>query len=90
MTALTVKRWGNSLALRIPSYLAEEANITENAVIEATVLEGKLVLEKKAEPSFSLEEFILELQAGHEVEATVDWGAPVGNEFGAAGNPDNG
>lgn len=88
MTALTVKRWGNSLALRIPSYLAEEANITENAVVEAEVQGGKLVLKKKIESAFSLDSYIVGLQAGEEYEPTLEWGTPVGEEFGGPGNCD--
>jgi antitoxin MazE len=87
MTVLTVKRWGNSLALRIPTYLAEQAKISENAEVEVAVEGGKLILQKVATPSFSLDEFIVELQAGAEAEPTADWGAPVGNEFGSPDNP---
>lgn len=84
MTALTVKRWGNSLALRIPAYLAEEAQITEDAVVEAEVKGGVLVLKRKVASTFSFGDYIAGLQAGEEPEPTVGWGAPVGEEFGAS------
>ncbi|MHA6896715.1 AbrB/MazE/SpoVT family DNA-binding domain-containing protein [Ralstonia pseudosolanacearum] len=81
---LIVKRWGNSLALRIPSTLAEAAHISEESVLSANVRNGRLVLEKKT--AFSLDGLVDELKAGAKLEPLVDWGAPVGTEFGAETN----
>lgn len=39
-----VQRWGNSLALRIPSALAEETNLEEGAEVEIAARQGKLVV----------------------------------------------
>lgn len=78
---LRVKRWGNSLALRIPSALAEEAHLKEDSLVQLNVRNGQLVVERK--PTFSLAAVIAELKAGETLEPLVDWGKPVGTEFGS-------
>lgn len=77
----TVKRWGNSLALRIPSVLAEEVHITENSVVDLLVRDGVLVAEVK--PSFSLDAALNLLESNQErLDPLMDWGHPVGSEWG--------
>ena len=41
-----VQRWGNSLALRIPSALAQETELQEGAEVDLAVRRGKLVVER--------------------------------------------
>ena len=41
-----VQRWGNSLALRIPSALAEETELKEGVEVDLAVRRGKLVVER--------------------------------------------
>jgi antitoxin MazE len=41
-----VQRWGNSLALRIPSAVAEETDLEEGSLVELAVRRGKLVVER--------------------------------------------
>ncbi|PLC44534.1 PemI-like protein 1 (protein mazE) [Ralstonia pickettii] len=77
----TVKRWGNSLALRIPSTLADEIHIAENSVVELNVRDGLLVAEVK--PSFSLDAALNLLETNQErLDPMMEWGAPVGSEWG--------
>jgi antitoxin MazE len=38
-----VQRWGNSLALRIPKPLAEDANVRHGSVVDLSVSRGRLV-----------------------------------------------
>lgn len=41
----TVSKWGNSLALRIPSGLAADAHLTDGSVVEISAKSGRLVVE---------------------------------------------
>lgn len=79
---LTVKRWGNSLALRIPSKVADEVNLQEDTVVRLDVRGGRIVVERK--PTFSLDAHLAELRAGAKLHPLLDWGQPVGTEFGAS------
>ena len=39
-----IRKWGNSLGVRIPSALAEDARLHEGAEVDVTVREGQLVI----------------------------------------------
>ena len=41
----TVCKWGNSLGLRIPRGLAEDAGLTEGSVVELRLEDGRIVAE---------------------------------------------
>ncbi len=41
-----VKKWGNSLAVRIPGRLAKQLNLTENAPVKYAVVDGNLVISR--------------------------------------------
>lgn len=42
---LDLKKWGNSLGLRIPKHIVEELSMQPNTQVECSVKEGKLVVE---------------------------------------------
>lgn len=41
---VTVRKWGNSLTLRIPSGLAEDVQISEGTEVDVAVADGQLVV----------------------------------------------
>jgi antitoxin MazE len=88
MTTLLLKRWGNSLAVRIPASLANEAHLHENQEVNIRAEGGKLVLEA-LEERFSLAGYLefLETVKPEDVPPTVDWGAPQGTEAGGPDDP---
>ena len=45
--AMTVSKWGNSLAIRIPSEVAEELGFSEGDEVKVQSQHGKLVAEKE-------------------------------------------
>lgn len=53
-----VKKWGNSLALRIPKLLASEAGIQEETLIELVLEKGKLTLVPIPEHALTLTELL--------------------------------
>ena len=53
-----IKKWGNSLALRIPGALAKEMGLKEDAPVELTLVDGKLVVAPAAEPTYDLENLL--------------------------------
>lgn len=52
-----VKKWGNSLAVRIPKPFAEEINLKENDNVNISVKDGRIVIEH-AVREYELEELI--------------------------------
>jgi antitoxin MazE len=54
----TVRKWGNSLALRIPSGLAEDARLSDGTEVDIALRHGRLVVEPVATPEPSLDELV--------------------------------
>jgi antitoxin MazE len=40
-----VQKWGNSLAVRIPKAFAQEAGLLEDAPVDLSIIDGKLVVQ---------------------------------------------
>lgn len=55
---LTIRKWGNSLAVRIPSPYADELHWNENTEIESSVSDGKLILEAVRERVYQLDDLL--------------------------------
>ena len=79
MTAL--KKWGNSLALRIPAPLARQLNLTENTRVECAIMDGSLVISPVTEARpYSLDQ-LLDRVTPENIHGEMDVGAPVGKEI---------
>ena len=75
-----VQKWGNSLAIRIPKPLAEEAELGPDAEVELTVdEEGGLSLRRVRQPEYTLEE-LLEGVRPENLHGETDTGRRVGRE----------
>jgi antitoxin MazE len=74
-----VQKWGNSLALRIPKSLAVEAGLRENDAVEASVVEGTLVVRPLAPQPLTLEE-LLRGVTDENVPGEWDTGPAAGKE----------
>lgn len=75
-----IQKWGNSLALRIPKSLALEARLQENAAIELSLVDGKLVIEPAAPPPPTLED-LLRGVTKENLHAAWETGPAVGREL---------
>lgn len=53
-----IRKWGNSLALRIPKSFAEEAALSDRSVVDIKVVNGKLVVASVADPEVTLEQLL--------------------------------
>jgi antitoxin MazE len=71
-------KWGNSLALRIPSAFAEEIRVAEGTEVDVAVSRGRLVITPAAR-TYSLEELVDGITAENRHDET-DWGGAVGRE----------
>lgn len=89
MAIQTLKRWGNSLAVRIPANVALEAEFQEGQEVEVQVEDGKvLVRPHSAIRRFSRERYLQQLREQKlEPHPTVDFGEPQGSEIGGPDDP---
>jgi antitoxin MazE len=74
-----VKKWGNSLALRIPKPLAAEVGFEDNSPVELSLIDGKLVVAPVTKPQYSLERLLAQVTEEN-VHGEVDTGAAMGSE----------
>jgi len=74
-----VQRWGNSLALRIPSSFAAETLIEQGSEVELTLEEGRLVVTPVSAPSFSLDALLAEITPD-KLHSESEWGRSQGAE----------
>ncbi|MDJ0658394.1 MAG: AbrB/MazE/SpoVT family DNA-binding domain-containing protein [Crocosphaera sp.] len=60
---IELKKWGNSLGLRIPHKVAESFGIEENSIIELTESENALIITKKRK-IYNLDELLDSIPQG--------------------------
>ena len=73
---VTVSKWGNSLALRLPKPLADEIRVAEGATVNLEVADGALLV-TPLRRRYKLSELL----AGESHAAEIDWGPPRGEEI---------
>ena len=74
---VSIKKWGNSLALRIPKDIAQTLHIENNSTLELSIKDGALVIEPQNETL--LESLVSRIDADN-LHYVVDTGKVVGNE----------
>ena len=76
---VTVKKWGNSAAVRIPATILEAVHLKLDGTVDVREEGGRIVIE----PVHPREYDLAELLAGitpENLHAEVDFGAPAGKE----------
>jgi len=80
MITTSIKKWGNSLAVRIPQVVAQELDFTPETQVELEVTEGELHIKLKTRRSeYTLEELVAGITEDN-VHEEIDFGPPVGRE----------
>ncbi len=79
MPKAQIAKWGNSLAVRIPRAVAEQARLQEGDAIVIDVSEGHVEL-RPAERIPTLAELVAQITAQNRYDET-DWGPDVGKEI---------
>jgi antitoxin MazE len=74
-----VKKWGNSLAVRIPKPFANEIGLEQESPVEVSMIDGKLVLSPIQEAALSLDQLIEKVTEDN-LHHEVDFGPVMGNE----------
>lgn len=74
-----VKKWGNSLALRIPGAMAREAGFAEEGDVEISVSGGKLVVAPALRKKYDLRELLGKVKKSN-LHKETGTGKPKGRE----------
>jgi antitoxin MazE len=76
-----VKKWGNSLALRIPVYLAKQLNLQENTEVNCTVADGILMVRPAVAHGYYSLKQLLDQVTAENIHAETDTGVTQGQEI---------
>ncbi|MEJ5375594.1 MAG: AbrB/MazE/SpoVT family DNA-binding domain-containing protein [bacterium] len=74
-----IQKWGNSFALRIPKSFAQEIGLDQDATVNVSLEDGRLVVVPVAEPPLTLEQ-LLEQITEDNIHHDIDTGPAVGEE----------
>ena len=74
-----IKKWGNSLALRIPKLLALDANLKLNELVNLSIDKDSIIITPIGEKEYSLEK-LLKGVTKNNLHGEFDTGKPLGKE----------
>lgn len=74
-----IRKWGNSLGLRIPKSFAEEAGVQAGSEVDLSVEDGLLIVRPARGPRYDLKGLLSGVTPGN-IHREVDTGKPVGRE----------
>ena len=75
----TIQKWGNSLALRLPKALAQEAKIREGSKVELVGTPDGVLVKSRRKPRYRLSDLLARVTPEN-VHPETDWGASAGRE----------
>jgi len=73
-----IAKWGNSLAVRLPKQIIEQAGLTEGAAVELDVASGAVIL-RPTRPHYTIDELLAGITPENQHESFDD--GPVGHEL---------
>ena len=76
----TIKKWGNSPALRLSASLMQSAHLSLDQKVSIRVLKGKLIIEPISQEEYSLDKLVSGITPQN-CHAEINTGAPVGMEM---------
>lgn len=74
-----IRKWGNSLGVRIPKHVAQDARIQEGSSVELSVEEGRLIIAPRNKRKYTLKELVDEITPEN-MHGETEWGSPAGKE----------
>ncbi len=75
-----IRRWGNSLGLRIPKAFAEQAGVEAGSEVDLSLEDGELIIRPTREPKYDLAALLRGI-TDENVHAEVETGPPAGREI---------
>lgn len=75
-----IRKWGNSLALRLPKAFASQTGIENGSEVQLLVEEGKIIVIPLNKNEFQLERFLSQITEEN-IHKEIDFGDPVGREL---------
>jgi len=77
---VTVKKWGNSASVRIPSPIMEAAHVRLDQQVDIREERGRIIIEPVHVPAFDLANLVAAITDENR-HSEIETGGPVGNEI---------
>lgn len=77
---VTVQKWGNSLALRIPKSVAKQVNVYQGSRVDMSLDKDKIVLTSLEIEKYQLRSLLKKVNKNN-IHEEVDFGKPQGKEI---------
>jgi len=74
-----IKKWGNSLALRIPKSFALNANLRQDELVDISVDKERIIITLIGDKEYSLDDLLAGVSEDN-LHGEFDTGTPVGKE----------
>lgn len=74
-----IRKWGNSLAVRLPMSVMSEAHLNLEQKVSITAKDGRIIIEPLQQVEYSLEELVAGITSKN-AHGEVSFGPPVGKE----------
>lgn len=74
-----IRRWGNSLAVRIPKPFALDLGLDQESTVEVAVEEGCLVIRPAPVERYELDELVSRVTEAN-LHGEISFGPPMGDE----------
>ena len=76
----TIKKWGNSLTIRIPKSFASETKINNGTEVDLLIKNNQLIISPIKKEKYSLDAFLSEITESN-IHNDIDFGEPMGKEL---------
>jgi antitoxin MazE len=77
----SIKKWGNSLAVRLPMPLLKSTDLQEGTAVEISMSGQNIIIQPVNEPDEYDLALLVEKITDENLHAEIDTGKPVGNEI---------
>ncbi|MBU1046290.1 AbrB/MazE/SpoVT family DNA-binding domain-containing protein [Patescibacteria group bacterium] len=80
ITETKIKKWGNSLAVRLPKKTVDFLGLKEGSVVGFNYDKNQIVIKPQKEKEYTLDELLAKVTSEN-IHEEIDFGGPFGKEI---------
>ena len=77
---VTMRKWGNSIGIRIPAGILTELNLSAEKKVDVRAEAGRIIIEPIIDSQETLEQLLGQITPDN-LHSEIDFGQPVGKEL---------
>jgi antitoxin MazE len=75
-----IKKWGNSLAMRLPNAIVTQFKILDGTKVRLVIKKNKIEIIPEKSPELTLDDLLARVTPQN-IHGETNWGAPIGKEI---------